>query len=708
MSSHGIELIGNDFAANVILSGNISTGLYYSGRPADKSFAAGIAVTDTGGRVDIELLDGSVITTYGAQSPGIQIESALQASVDMGGSIVTHGSYSSGISIDTVTGDVAVTVSASGTITAQDAQSDGISIVDTTGQVNVITAGSIMGGAGDGAGVALDNPGATASTITVESGGSLGALSDVAIRATEPVTISNAGTITGIVTLGDGDDGFTNSGTWYLRHHADTDGDGVRETEDAARADFGSGEDQFVNTGTLSLSKGTASLWQGQIVGLETFTHSGTIDLQDGTPGDTLTISGNFQSDGGSLLLDVMLDDGTSSPQADVLYLYQVSQPTAATKIYLTNAGGNGVIGGTGILLVDADFDESGGEAFTLGQAVIGAYEYELHYDNADDAWYLRNLVTDTGSPSIFSGTEEYPALMTAALLSFGADWSALHNRLQDVRFANEKEKIEPAAWTGASARLRPWLQLSGARQEMASEASFDQQVMKLTGGADVPVSLEGGGRALIGAFAGTGRNAQEFDGSITEAESDVALAGVYAAYRSGGFYGNAIVKYEHHWADLHSEATSDGGAPFELDIWGGSLENGYRFQFEHAYVQPRVRLNYAQAAATRLEDASGERIDLEAAESLAGEAAARLGLVLGSGEIYVDGGMRHEFLGETEAEVSGLTFTDALPGTSGFVSGGLLLRMIEDKVLLSLEAGYAKGDEAEEFTASAALRVVY
>jgi hypothetical protein len=47
-----------------------------------------------------------------------------------------------------------------------------------------------------------------------------------------------------------------------------------------------------------------------------------------------------------------------------------------------------------------------------------------------------------------------------------------------------------------------------------------------------VPVSLEGGGRALIGAFAGTGRNAQEFDGSITEAESDVALAGVYAAYR--------------------------------------------------------------------------------------------------------------------------------------------------------------------------------
>jgi outer membrane autotransporter protein len=232
--------------------------------------------------------------------------------------------------------------------------------------------------------------------------------------------------------------------------------------------------------------------------------------------------------------------------------------------------------------------------------------------------------------------------------------------------------------------------------------------VLKLEGGADVPFSLEGGGRALIGAFAGTGRNALEFDGSTTEAESDAALAGVYAAYRRGGFYGNGIVKYEHHWADLHSEATSDGGAPFELDIWGGSLESGFRFALAQAYVQPRLRLNYAHASPTSFEDASGERIALKSAESLTGEAAARLGLDIGSGKIYVDGGLRREFLGETEAEVSRLTFTDGLPGNLAFIAGGLAFSLFEDRLLLALETGYAKGDEAEEITATGALRMMY
>ena len=564
-------------------------------------------------------------------------------------------------------------------------------MIGTDGFVDITIGGSVSGGSGDGAGVALNNPNATTSAITVA--GSLGALSDVAIRAVEPVTISNAGTITGMVMLGDGDDSFTNSGTWYLRNSAD----------------FGGGQDdQFIHIGTLSLSKGTASLWQGEIVGLETFQHGGIIDLQDAIAGDTLSISGMFKSDGGSLLLDAVLDDGSTSPQADTLILENVSLLSASTKIFVANAGGLGVLGDTGILLVDADVDDSGGEAFTLGQAAIGAYEYKLHYDDATDAWYLRNLVTDTGAPSIFAGAQEYPALISGALLSFGVDWSALHNRLADDRFQAEGERIEPASWTGASApRLRPWLQLNGAKQAIATATSFDQQVAKLTGGADVPFAL-GPGRALIGAFAGTGRRAQSFDGSMTEADSDAALAGLYASYRLGGFYGNGIVKYEHHWAELHNEATSGAGAPFELDIWGGSLESGYRFPFERSYVQPRLRLNYAHAASSSLEDASGGQIDLGAANSLTGEVAARLGVALGASEAYLDGGVRHEFLGETEAQVSGLTFADALPGTSGFVSGGLLLRMLDDKVLLSLEAGYAKGDEGEELTANAALRVVY
>jgi hypothetical protein len=751
--SYGVALRDTDGYAKVIASGDIvtegvgSSGIAVSQTVDDVTVAAGGTITTNGqgseGIFVLEADDVSIattgdITTKGLSSSGIRLFNGKTATITAAGTITTYGSRSYGIDIYSTDGPVAVTVSddiltygvlahgisigstgsvgdnhnitldIAGTVNASGLDADAVQVSGTYGNVDITIAGSVSGGRGDGAGIVLDNPGATASAIMIDGAGSLGALSDVAIRATETLTIGNAGTITGVVDLGDGDDSFTNSGTWYLRNYADTDGDGVRDTEGIATADFGGGDDQFTNTGTLSLSKGTASLWQGEIVGLETFQHGGTIDLQDGIAGDTLSISGTFKSDGGSLLLDAVLDDGSSSPQADTLILENVSLLSASTKIFVANAGGLGVLGDTGILLVDAGVDDSGGEAFTLGQAVIGAYDYELHYDDAADAWYLRNLVTDTGSPNIFAGTEEYPALMTAALMAFGADWGALHNRLFDDRLATTDEKIEPAAWTGSTARPRPWLHVVGAQQEMTADADFDQQVVKLEGGTDVPLTLRNGDMAILGAFLGTGRSGEDFEGSTTEAKSDAALGGLYAGYRSGAFYANAIAKYEHHWAKVKSVATDDGGSSFGIDLLGGSVESGYRFALEGAYLQPRLRLDYVHAASTSFEDASSTQIKLNSAESLTGETATRLGFPFEEGEFYIDGGLRHEFLGEAEAMVSGLSFSDALPGTSGFIAGGLVLRMVEDRVLLAFEGGYAKGDESEELTASAALRVMY
>jgi autotransporter family porin len=691
----------------VTVSGTVVAGKYYSSRSSADSTAHGIYLSNIGSATVTMSGTGS-ITTYGGEAHGIYIlNSAGDVSVtaDVAIGILTYGSYAHGIAIaDTgsATDSHNVTLDIAGSVSASGIDADAVKVSETYGAVQIALSGAVTGGGGFGAGIALDNPSATSSAITIGNTGALGALSDIAIRALDPVTISNAGTITGYLSLGDGDDRFTNTGTWYLRHYADTDGDGVRDRIDTASTDFGLGENQLLNSGTLSLLKGTSSQWQGELVNLDTFRNSGVIDLQDRIVGDWLSISGDFQSDGGSLLLDVVLDDGSSSPQADVLYLDQVSLLTSATKISVSNAGGlGGQTSGNRILLVDAQDDDSGGAAFTLSKRVIaGAYEYELSYDAGASDWYLRS--------GIFSGTEEYPALMTAALLSFGSDWSALHNRLSDGRFDEQDLKIEPAGWLGSTARPRPWLQVNHARQEIAADAAFDQEVVKFEAGADLPFVLGNGGTALIGVFLGLGRNKQELNGSTTEVESDVALGGLYASYRSGGFYANAIAKYEHHQARVKNAATDDNGSSFDIDLWGGSLESGYRFALKSAYVQPRLRLNSVHAASTSFQDASSTSIALESADSVAGEAAARLGFLLDSGEIYLDGGARHEFLGETEASASGLSFSDALPGTAGFIAGGLALQLAEGKVLVALEGGYAKGSEGEDVTASAALTVVY
>ncbi|HKG75782.1 MAG TPA: autotransporter domain-containing protein, partial [Aestuariivirgaceae bacterium] len=182
---------------------------------------------------------------------------------------------------------------------------------------------------------------------------------------------------------------------------------------------------------------------------------------------------------------------------------------------------------------------------------------------------------------------------------------------------------------------------------------------------------------------------------------TDSALAGAYGKYRWGGFYGDGIVKYEHHWADFSGAATDDEQTAFGLDLFGLSLETGYRFTGRYFYVQPHAGVDYVHAKGDSFEDASGATVKLSDGNSLAGEVGARVGTPLPHGELYLDAGVAHEFLGEMQADVSGLTFSNDLPGTVGLVSAGLTTRAAEDTLLLTLETGYAKGPEAEEFTAT-------
>ena len=85
------------------------------------------------------------------------------------------------------------------------------------------------------AGVILNS---TGGTKTLTNNGSIGALSDRAIAGDPQVT--NNGTITGFVQFTGGNNSILNNGTFNLRHFADTNGDGVRDTLRVAIADLGS------------------------------------------------------------------------------------------------------------------------------------------------------------------------------------------------------------------------------------------------------------------------------------------------------------------------------------------------------------------------------------------------------------------------------------------------------------------------------------
>ena len=198
------------------------------------------------------------------------------------------------------------------------------------------------------AGVILSSTGGTA---TLTNDGSIGALSDRAV-AGDPQVINN-GTITGFVQFTGGDNSILNNGTFNLRHFADTNGDGVRDTLRVAIADLGAGpNNSFTNNGTLALPAVTGATTldstgqylplgnpnnamalggplQGHLIGVNTFTNSGIIDLQSNpAAGDVLVITGARQAgvagpgtfiSGGTLKLDTVLNEGGAATRSDTL-----------------------------------------------------------------------------------------------------------------------------------------------------------------------------------------------------------------------------------------------------------------------------------------------------------------------------------------------------------------------------------------------------
>jgi hypothetical protein len=356
-----------------------------------------------------------------------------------------------------------VQVNTSNNVLAQGEFGTGISATSGSGGVTVnVQAGSVMGGwqkdlasVGEtyglpAAGVIL---GSSVGTATLTNNGSIGALSDRAVASTplfpsNNTSIINNGTITGFVQLVGDNNSFTNNGLFNLRHFADTtgavdaNGNGVRDTVRVAIADLGPG--LFTNNGTLALPQviGAATLdstgqylplgnpnnamalggpLQGHLVGVTTFINSGTIDLQSNpVAGDVLVITGarqaplsvnpliagptpgTFISNGGTLKLDTVLNQGDFATRSDILVVDGTFVGDGGpTTIFIKNAGGPGVLTvNNGILVVqvlDPALARSDPRAFSLsgGRVTAGAFDYFLFHGGVTQGsqgnWYLRN-----------------------------------------------------------------------------------------------------------------------------------------------------------------------------------------------------------------------------------------------------------------------------------------------------------------------------
>ena len=462
------------FSTSGAATATVASTILINGNPAVpttnyKSNPTGIrATSDLGGPVSVTY-NGPGITVHGGGGLGIVAVSGSEnasaasgsATVNAAGSgpIVADGSNAIGILADSGTirnqtssgGRPTTTITGPVQVTASNVSTPGefgaaISATGGSGgvTVNIPSGGLIMGGwqpdvtsvgvtyGLPSAGVIL---GSSVGAATLTNGGSIGALSDRAI-AGDPQVINN-GTITGFTQFVGGNNSIVNNGTFNLRDFEDTTGavGGVRDTVRVAIADLGTGaNNSFTNNGTLALASVTGATTldrtgeylplgnannamalggplQGQMIGVTTFTNSGTIDLQaNPVPGDVFVITGartagvagpgTYISNGGSLMLDTVLNEGGAATLSDTLVVDGTSVGAGgATKTSIRNAGGAGAeTVGDGILVVQVlDPARSAAGAFSLAEPELraGAFDYDLFHGGVGGSnpadWFLRS-----------------------------------------------------------------------------------------------------------------------------------------------------------------------------------------------------------------------------------------------------------------------------------------------------------------------------
>ena len=604
------------------------------------------------------------ITTIGREAQGIWASSASGPTLVNVAQVTTTGQFSSAV------------------------RATGASVA-----VNVAAGGSVMGGWQPGVndvGTSLGLPSAgvslhaTGGPAILTNNGTIGALSDRAVFG-DP-TIINNGTMTGFVQLA-GVNSYINNGTFALRHFADTNGDGIRDTLRVALSDLGSGPSTFANNGRLALLGGPGATvldntgqylpfglavnsmalggpMQGQILGATTFTNSGVIDLQaNAVAGDVLVISGGrtpgvsgggtFVSNGGALLLDTVLNAGGSTSRSDILVVDGTQVGAAgATRVSVRNAGGAGALTvGDGIPVVqNLDPARSAAGAFALsGLLAAGPYQYLLFQggvgaDANDGNWYLRSMIncslepnspvcpapTPNPTPNFRTETSLYAAIPSMALLYGRSLLDTLHERVgeeEDQRrpFDPNNAKVGWGRVIGVNGH-----QSGDAAGILGSGPSYNYTFLGLQAGMDVfRRDLPDGSRDQAGAYFAIGSDqgrVTHFDSSQGNSNFNAySLGGYWTHFGASGWYTDMVLQGTFY--DINSSANR--GLPALRTVGQGvaaSVEGGYPFRFAGGYfIEPQAQLIYQTININDTNDIAA-RIRFSDVDSAAARIGARFG----------------------------------------------------------------------------------
>ncbi|MBB3594213.1 outer membrane autotransporter protein [Rhizobium sp. BK529] len=438
-------------------------------------------------------------------------------------------------------------------------------------------------------------------------------------------------------------------------------------------------------------------------------TNAGTA-MMSGRPGTTLTVTGNYEGAGGTLILNTVLGaDGSATDR-----LVVGGNTAGNTTLRVANVGGGGAQTVNGIKVVDVGgasngtFSLQGDYVYKGDQAVVGgAYAYRLYKGGvstpADGDWYLRSALTqDPSTPLYQPGVPLYEAY-AGSLQTF--------NRLGTLQ-----QRVGNRTWiAGGEERAREdgnddssgiWARFEAGHADFepgtsTSGSDYDATTWRLQTGADGLLHENDFGRLIAGASFHYGRISSDVTSVYGNGNIDttgIGLDGTLTWYGNAGFYVDAQAQVTWYGSDLYS-TTATRSLVNDNDGMGYALgiEAGQRIALDSTWaLTPQAQLTYSSVRFDDFTDPFAADVALDRSRSLVG----RLGLAVerevewqeadgktARSHLYGIANLYHDFADGSRAEVAGTPFTSENDPWRGGVGLGGSINWSDDKYSLYGEA---------------------
>ncbi|QKC95896.1 autotransporter outer membrane beta-barrel domain-containing protein [Mesorhizobium sp. NZP2298] len=395
----------------------------------------------------------------------------------------------------------------------------------------------------------------------------------------------------------------------------------------------------FSSSSQFSVASGATLDLAGTSQTLAGLTNAGTVRIAGGALGNTLTISGDYVGNGGTVVLNTAL--GGDGSATDMLVIAGGTSGTGTLEV--ANFGGAGDQTAEGIKIVDiggvsnGTFSLKGDYTFEGDAAVVaGAYAYRLYQGGVstptDGDWYLRSELDN--SLLFQAGAPVYEAY--AGVLQSFNQLGTLQQRLGNRSWTVEAQGADGISDdVKAEAGIGLWGRIEGASGSYDPESStttttYDTSTWRLQTGADMLLSDSAAGQ-LIGGIAfqyGTvSADVSSVFGNGSIDSTGTGVSGSLTWYGAEGFYldGQAQVI----WYDSNLDSATAGQRLVDGNNGVGyalGVEAGKRIMLDPSWsLTPQAQLAWSSVDFDAFTDTFGARVTQDSSDSLLG----RLGLSL-------------------------------------------------------------------------------